>query len=132
MQPADIVRAIYESGWSNGDFEPVAGWFADQVPLHVGGRTRITDLDDLIAIVTRWRTAFSDLRFEIDDLVAAGDVVAVRATLRGTHRAEWLGIEPRGAEIAVPHAFFHRFRDGLLVEVWEILDRDLLIGQLRG
>lgn len=132
MGPVEIVRAVYEEAWSRGEFTGLEGTFADVVRYHSGGVDRDTGLDDLRAVVGRWRTAFPDLQFQIDEIVAADGAVAVRATLRGTHRGEWLGIPPKGNTLEVPHAFFHRFEDGRLVEVWEILDRDLMRRQLEG
>ena len=43
------------------------------------------------------KRAFPDLEAHIDDIVAAGDKVALRLTLRGTHQGEFQGI-PATAE----------------------------------
>ena len=38
------------------------------------------------AIVRLFRTVFPDLQWDIDDLIAEGDKVVARTTMRGTHR----------------------------------------------
>lgn len=132
MTPIEVTRALFEDAWSRGEFGSVEGWFTEVVRYHSSGMSRDTSLDDLRTIVGRWREAFGDLTFRIDDLVVADTSVAVRATLQGTQRGEWMGVAPAGAKMSVPHAFFFRFERGLLSEVWEFVDRDLMRRQLGG
>jgi steroid delta-isomerase-like uncharacterized protein len=69
--------------------------------------------------------AFPDLRIEIEDIVAEGDRVAVRARWTGTHR----GVLPMMPFPATNRAFaftgmvFWRIRDGRIVERWATIDR---------
>ena len=87
-------------------------------------------VEDLQAVVTRWRTGFPDLEFELHTVTASGDVGAAHLTLRGTHEGPWRGREPTGRRIEVEHMFFFRFDDAKVVEVWELLDRSALRTQL--
>jgi predicted ester cyclase len=43
--------------------------------------------------------AFPDIRTSEDDLIADGDAVVVRRTMRGTHQGEFMGIGPTGKAI---------------------------------
>jgi predicted ester cyclase len=47
---------------------------------------------------------FPDVRHVIEDTVADADTVAVRFTLHGTHRGDFMGIPPTGKTIAVPRS----------------------------
>ncbi len=67
-------------------------------------------------IVTAWRTAFPDGRFTIDDMVAEGDKVAVRYTMTGTFKGEYMGIAPTGKKVNITAAFFYHFKNGKEVE----------------
>lgn len=129
---ADIIRALFEEGWNRGRFENLQGVLHEDAVLHIGSMSRATDLDDLEEIVTGWRSAFDDFRFEIHEIVSQRDAVASRMTLRGKHTGPFRGLDPTGREIAVHHAFFFRFADGKVVEVWEILDQEQLNRQLAG
>lgn len=122
--------AIFEAGWNRGAFDGLERVCAPTFTLHVHGRSRVTDLGELETVVAAWRRGFPDLRFEIGDVVAEAGRVAVRATLTGTHLGEWSGRPPTGNRIAVDHMFLLRFREGLLIEVFEVLDSAALRRQL--
>jgi len=69
-------------------------------------------------------TAFPDLRVEIEDIVAEGDRVAVRARWTGTHRGP-LPMMPFPATnrvFAFTGMVFWRIRDGEIVERWATID----------
>ena len=105
---------------------------AGEILLHVGGTARITTIADLESIVARWHAAFPDFRFVVHSITADDHTAAVRATLNGTHLGPWGGLEATGRRISVEHAFFLRFDEGLIVEVWEFLDQPTLDAQLAG
>jgi len=130
VQSIDIARLIFEEGWSRQKFSNVQRLLADEFPLHVGGDTRITNGNEFANIVGAWHAAFPDLRFEIHSITADDHMAAVRATLHGTHQGPWGDSPPTGRSIAVEHAFFLSIEDGLVTEVWEILDRSALDTQL--
>lgn len=64
------------------------------------------------------RTAFPDCHWDEEDLFAEGDRVVVRATLRGTHLGDFLGIPPTGNAITVSNIHIVRIADGKIVEHW--------------
>src|SRR4051794_40039205 len=55
--------------------------------------------ENMARFITGLLTVFPDLNVTVEDIVAEGDKVAVRITLRGTHRAEWRGIAPTGRRV---------------------------------
>jgi predicted ester cyclase len=130
MSPAEVARMVFEEGWTHREFDTVRPHLADEFDLHVGGATHPTTVADFEVIVDTWHAAFPDLRFDIHMIIEDDDVAAVYATLRGTHLGPWRGLAPTGRSIAVEHAFFLRVLDGIVVEVWEILDRSALVGRL--
>jgi predicted ester cyclase len=76
------------------------------------------------------RTAFPDLRFEIEELVAEGDVVAGRLTMSGTHEGPLMGIPPTGRAVRQDHMHFVRFEGGKAVEHWGVRDELGMMRQL--
>ena len=77
--------------------------------------------DGYIAILT-FVTTVLQVRYELHDVLAGTDIVAIRATARGVNAVAPQGIEPTGLPFAMKTAHFFRSRDGLLCEHWGIRD----------
>jgi predicted ester cyclase len=64
-------------------------------------------------------TAFSDVRFVIEDQVAQGDKVVSRISGRGTYdRKEIMSVAPTGREVSSMAIFIHRISGGKIAEEW--------------
>ena len=76
--------------------------------------------------------AFPDLRIEIEDIVAEGDRVAVRARWTGTHRGSlpMLPFPPANRGLDITGMVFWRLDGGKIAERWAVLDRAGLMQQL--
>jgi steroid delta-isomerase-like uncharacterized protein len=66
--------------------------------------------------INMMRTAFPDLHVTIEDLIAEGDTVAARFTMRGTFKGELMGMAPTGKKLQFPEAVIIRFENGREVE----------------
>jgi steroid delta-isomerase-like uncharacterized protein len=75
-------------------------------------------------------TAFPDLEFTVDQVVAEEDLVATHWTATGTHRGEWLGIAPTDREVTWQGINIFRFECGQIVESWGTADHLGLLSQL--
>jgi predicted ester cyclase len=75
-------------------------------------------------------TVFSDQRWDVHDVIAEGDTVAVRLTHHGRHTGDLMGIPPTGREVAYEYVHFLRFRDGKMIEQWSVRDDMTLMRQL--
>ena len=75
-------------------------------------------------------TAFPDTHWAAEDLIAEGDKVVVRATLRGTHRGEFMGIPPTGKAVTFTAIYVSRIAGGKYVEDSGIEDQLGLMQQL--
>ncbi|MFB6135716.1 MAG: ester cyclase [Halobacteriaceae archaeon] len=82
------------------------------------------------ANMERVRAAFPDISATVEDVVAEGDTVAMRVTLRGTHEGEFMGVAPTGRSIEVANAVFTRIADGQIAERWVQPDALGLLQQL--
>lgn len=76
------------------------------------------------------RQAFPDVTITVEDLLAVGETVAVRVTLRGTHRGEFMGVASTGRRVEVAGMDFVKFADGKAVEHWGVLDTMAMMVQL--
>lgn len=75
-------------------------------------------------------TAFPDLEWTIEDVIADGEKVAFRATGRGTHEGELLGIDPTGRTVTLSGIVIFRIDGGRVVERWAQFDTIGLLRQL--
>ena len=66
--------------------------------------------------------AFPDLKITIQDQVAEDDLVTTRYIMRATHQGEIANIPPTGKKFEVTGIEMHRFADGKLIELWNIVD----------
>jgi steroid delta-isomerase-like uncharacterized protein len=65
-------------------------------------------------------SAFPDISFSVEDVVADGDKVVTRWTVRGTHQGEVEDFgPPTGRRIEQEGITIHRIEDGKIVEEWE-------------
>src|SRR5687768_2768919 len=78
--------------------------------------------------VAAYRAAVPDLAVTLDDLLADGDRVVRRFTLRGTHRGAFLGIPPSGRAVVLRAIAIDRVARGQLIESWVQID-DLTSGR---
>lgn len=78
--------------------------------------------------VSALRTAFPDIEFATEDVVAEGNKVVFRAVGHGTHEGELMGVEPTGREIELTGIVIFRIDEGQVVERWAQFDT---IGMLR-
>jgi len=76
------------------------------------------------------REAFPDLQITIEDLIAEGDKVVSRQTLRGTHQGEFMGIPPTGKQVTWTGILIFRIADGKIVDQWIEQDQLGLMQQL--
>jgi steroid delta-isomerase-like uncharacterized protein len=66
--------------------------------------------------------AFPDLQLDVKDLIGEDDKVVARIVVTGTHRGDYMGVEPTGKSIAYDEIFIFRFADGRVVETWGVVD----------
>ena len=76
-------------------------------------------------------SVFSDMRIEIDYLIAEGDKVDCHFALLAKHTGEFAGIPPKGNQIRCPAISTFRIEGGMLAESWELFNSDDLMQQLQ-
>jgi steroid delta-isomerase-like uncharacterized protein len=69
-----------------------------------------------LAIIGMMRGGFPDIQWTLEEMVAEGDKVAARFTMRGTHRGTFFGVSPTGKMITVQAMNIYRLSDGQFVE----------------
>jgi predicted ester cyclase len=81
-------------------------------------------------IAAAFRSAFPDLTWDVELLVAEDDYVVGRWTASGTHRGAWGGVAPTGRRARFSGVNIFRFDAGQVVEIWNHRDDLGLMEQL--
>ncbi len=76
------------------------------------------------------RSAFPDLHYTIDDIVAEGDQVVLRTTGHGTMRGALMGFQPTGKAATWTEIHITRVQGGKVVEHWGQVDQVGMLQQL--
>jgi steroid delta-isomerase-like uncharacterized protein len=90
----------------------------------------VRGVEGIRAFMSAVVTAFPDARFTVEELIAEGDKVVQRCSVRGTHQGEFLGIPPTGNQVAIPFMIITRFANGKIAEEWQLLDALGMMQQL--
>ena len=80
--------------------------------------------------MSEFYTAFPDVHVTLDDTVVEGDRVAVRFTLSGIHKGEFMGIPPTSKMVTIREIGIIRIAGGKFVESWMRYDTLGLMQQL--
>lgn len=130
-QNIERLHRLFDGVWNGEDPAVVADLVSEEYVIHdreLAQQLRGPELYRTLASMTR--NGFSDMTITIEDSVAAGDRVALRWTMTGTHDGSVFGLEPTGKRIEYSAIEIDRFEDGLLAESWVQADMLGLMEQL--
>ena len=124
-----ISRRDFEEALNQGNVEVYDEIIASDAILHtVSGD--IIGLDAIKGFTSMIFTAFPDINFSIEDMVAEGDMVVTRWTNTGTQQGEYMGIPATGISTAGTGMSIHRITDGKIQELWLFADDLGMLQQL--
>ena len=81
-------------------------------------------------IIKRYRTAFPDSRFTVEEQIVEGDLVATRWTSQGTHKGPLRDIAPTNKKVKLSGLTLNRISRGKVVESWSNWDALGLMQQI--
>jgi steroid delta-isomerase-like uncharacterized protein len=123
-------RRFVEEIQSKGDIDLVEELIAEDMVNHTPPPGVPPDREGARMIFQAIRAGFPDHDAEVVHMVADGDLVATYKTFTGTHEGEFMGIPPTGKRVTIRVMDFVRYRDGQIVEHWNIVDQAGLLQQL--
>ena len=123
-------RRINQEAWSQGHLAVVDEFVALEYVYHEPALGDVHGPEGLKQTILGYRTAYPDLNFTIDDMIAEGDLVALRWSAAGTQKGEMLGIPATGLATTTVGINIVRFQAGRIVEEWSSWDMMGLMQQL--
>lgn len=124
------IRRYVEEAWNKGNVDIMDELMAAHYARHMAISAPPLTRDGQKQRILGFRRAFPDLRLTIEDMVAEGEKVSFRLTLRGTHQGEFMRVSPTGKQIVVGAVDVARFEDGKVIEQWGQTDMLGLLQQL--
>jgi predicted ester cyclase len=123
-----LVRQYLTEVWDKNNLAAIDSFIAPDYIQHTRsvppGRPGVKLFFGLV------RTAFSDLRYTAEDMIAEDDKVAWRWMIRGTHSGPFQQIPPTGKHITITGMSIVRIADDQLVEHWGEQDNLGMLQQL--
>ena len=112
-----LIEEIYHQG--NMDvFDEV---FAENCVLHINEKT--ASLETAKRQTRMINSMYRGIKVTIDDIIAEGDLVAMRVTFKGIFMRN-------GNEMTLPSITFCRFKDDKVIETWRAFDNASIFKQL--
>jgi steroid delta-isomerase-like uncharacterized protein len=117
-QNKELVRLLMEEDISRGNVAVAERIIHPDFFDHTNPPGMQRGLEGHNAIVRLFRAAFPDQWWQIEDLIAEGDRVVARTTMRGTHDGDFFGIPASGRAVTLTGVHVIRIADGKIVEHW--------------
>jgi ketosteroid isomerase-like protein len=101
-----VVNRFFDELWNERRLSAAADLFSPDCVTHQlrsgAADTPAPRPPEIIkAHIDEWLSAFPDIHFAVEQVVAEGNLVAVRCAATGTHTGSWLGIPPTGKHVNI-------------------------------
>ncbi len=112
------VQHLYEQLFNQGNLSVTDEVIAPDFINHNAPPGSNRGPESMRQLITMLSTAFPDMHYTVEELVAEGDTVVARVTMSGTHRGPGpvQGMPPTGRSVRQDQMHFIHFRDGKVVE----------------
>lgn len=113
----ELLRRIVEEAWNKGNLNVLDELFAtDIVTRHPNFPAPVRGVKEYKRLISNYREAFPDLRFNIEEIVSEGNKVVMRYTITGTQRGVFRGTPPTNKRIEYSGIAVTRVENGKAVE----------------
>jgi steroid delta-isomerase-like uncharacterized protein len=115
--------------WNRQDLATYSKLYAPNAVIRGVGPGHL-GIEETLGVYRAFFAGFPDLRLTVEETIEAGERIAVRFTVRGTHLGEFQGIPPTGRPVEVQGFSILHFSEGRIVERWNLLDQLGMLQQL--
>jgi steroid delta-isomerase-like uncharacterized protein len=121
----EIVRRWFEEVWNKGRADAIDEMFDENGIAHglsADPANPIKGPTDFKPFHTVFRDAFPNMVIGIEDMVAEGDKVAARCSVRGKHEGHFMGREATQSPVEFSGMTIVRIENGKIIEAWNNFD----------
>jgi len=126
----EIVREYTQRVFNEHNPDLASEYFAPEVKWHGGLLGTVEGAENVTEVLRGFIGALPDLHAAEQDVVAAGDTVAVRYIVEATHEGNLLGIAQTGRRVRRDAVDIYRLADGIIVEEWAADDMAAILYQV--
>lgn len=120
-----LLRRWFEEVWNKGRADAIEEMFDENGIAHGLSDDPSKPMRgprDYKPFYATFREAFPNMIIVIEDMIAEGDKVAARCSVRGKHEGEFLGRAATQAPIDITGIAIVRIENGKIVEAWNNFD----------
>ena len=114
----EIARRLIEEDLNTGDPAMAEAVVHPHFVDHTNPPGMQEGLDGHQQILKLFRSAFPDVKWTIQEMLADGDKVAMRLVWHGTHTGSFFGIPATGKLVEVQGTHIVRIEDSKVIEHW--------------
>lgn len=124
------VQTKFGEAINGGDLQEMRNLVAANCTDHDPATGQVAGPEGYINFFTMMRTAFPDMKVDVEQLVADDECVSFAYKLTGTHRGNFMGFPATEKNIKVRGMQISKFKDGVMVERWGSTDESGLLKQI--
>jgi steroid delta-isomerase-like uncharacterized protein len=125
-----VVRRVFEEVWSQGNLGLVDQLLTPDVVDHDPSNPGFDGAEGQKRLVTAYQTAFPDIHFTVEDVIAEGDMAVARWTGTGTNNGNLMDMPATGKRASVTGITLCRLAGGKIAEMWTNYDALGMMQQL--
>jgi len=130
QQPNEVVRSFVREYQERRDEGAFGRFLASDVIDHTPTPGTAPGAEGVRQVFQMLWSGMPDMRVDIHQQIAEGDMVVTRKSFVGTHKGELFGVPPTGRDIHLDVIDIVRVADGKIVEHWNLVDTFGLLQQL--
>jgi steroid delta-isomerase-like uncharacterized protein len=116
-----VIRRLVEEVYNEGNLDVVDELVAADVFNHPAVPEHRHGIDGFKHVI-EWIRDIGPTHYDIDDIIAEGEKVAVRMTVSGTQTGPIRDIPATGKSFSVDYVHWFRMVDGKVAELWAVRD----------
>ena len=129
-QRVATVREFVARVFNGHDPERARGFFTADVVFHAGVLGTMNGVDTVVSVLGGFIGALTDIDAAEQDVIASGDLVALRQVVSATHTGNLLGVPETGRRIQWDAVDIYRVTDdGRISEEWAFEDLAAILSQ---
>jgi steroid delta-isomerase-like uncharacterized protein len=128
-----VLKRWFEEVWNQGREATIDELLAPDAKVHGladADGNEVSGVEPFRAYWRAFRTTFSDIHIDVQDIVTEGDLSVARFVVTARHTGEGLGKPPKGNPVEFSGMTMVRIEDGKLVEGWNNVDFATMVQQI--